>query len=249
MNIERKNAMKTLMLIMSIVVSITVIGICIFCGSHWNCVEYSSIVGYSDKDCTWTREDMERIVYDDDDPRRDEFGEFLRHCPYEEFKTNVLSRLCRPPDNKKTIRKYGQMARELKVCFGFAGLQGKRIVAFSLKARTAEDVAEFLDTCAETAVALYPVSQNTSLEQTISRMQHEVHRQKKSLQRAIDKKENNKKDDGELESKLQADVERAQKWYDYMKLKLEEVEKLRNTVPYKIQVIKHAAEESYHVME
>jgi seryl-tRNA synthetase len=141
------------------------------------------------------------------------------------------------------------MARDLKVCFGFAGLQGKRIVAFSLKARTAEGVAEFLDTCAETAVALYPVSQNTSLEQTISRMQHEVHRQKKSLQRAIDKKENNKKDDGELESKLQADVERAQKWYDYMKLKLEEVEKLRNTVPYKIQVVNHAAEESCHVME
>ena len=249
MNIERKNAMKTLMLIMSIVVSITVIGICIFCGSHWNCVEYSSIVGYSDKDCTWTREDMERIVYDDDDPRRDEFGEFLRHCPYEEFKTNVLSRLCRPPDNKKTIRKYGQMARELKVCFGFAGLQGKRIVAFSLKARTAEDVAEFLDTCAETVVALYPVSQNISLEQAISRMQHQVHCLERALLRAIDKKENNKKDDGELESKLQADVERAQKWYDYMKLKLEEVEKLRNTVPYKIQVIKHAAEESYHVME
>ena len=61
--------------------------------------------------------------------------------------------------------------------------------------------------------------------------------------------ENNKKDHRELESKLQVDIERTQKWYAYMKLKLEEVEKLRNTVPYKIQVIKHAAEESCHVME
>ena len=229
--------------------AVAAISIGLFCNKHFKTVEYSAIVGYSHKDCTWTREDIGRIVYDDDDPRRDEFGEFLRHCSFDEFKTNVLSRLCRPPDNKKRIRKYEQMAKKLKICFGFAGSQGKRIIAFSLKARTAEDVVEFLDACAETAVALYPVSQNISLEQSISRMQHEVRKMERVLQRAIDKKENSKQDDGELACKLQSDVERARKWHAYMKLKLEEVEKLRDTVPDKIQVIKHTAEESCHVME
>lgn len=229
--------------------TVTAIAVVLFCNKYFKTVEYSVIVGYSHKDCTWTREDMGRIVYDDDDPKQDEFGEFLRHCSFDEFKTNVLLRLCRPPDNKTRIREYEQMAKELKVRFGFAGSQGKRIIAFSLKARTAEEVAEFLDACAETVVALYPVSQNISLEQTISKMQHEVQRLKRTLQRATDKKENNKKDDRELASRLQSDVESAQRWHDYMKLKLEEVEKLRNTVPYKIQVIKHVADESCHVME
>ena len=234
--------MKTLMLIVSIVLTIAAIGVASFCYSHWNRVEYSAIVGYSLIDCTWTREDMKRIVYDDEDPRRDEFGEFLRHCSYDEFKTNVLARLCQPPGNKSKIRKYEQMARELKVHFGFAGIQGKRITAFSLKARTAEDAAEFLDACAETAVCLYPVSVNISLEQSISSMQQEVRKTERALQRAIDKKENNKQDDGELARKLQSDVERARKWHDYMKLKLEEVENLRGTELSHIKVIKHTTE-------
>ena len=39
-------------------VLLSVIGVAIFCYGLWNCMEYSAIVGYCHKDCTWTREEI-----------------------------------------------------------------------------------------------------------------------------------------------------------------------------------------------
>ena len=239
---------------------IAAIVIGLFCNKYFKTVEFSAVIGYGFKELTWTREDMGRIVYDD--YIEDTFGELLSPCSYDDFKTNVLSRLRQSIGLRaRTSHEYEQMFRELSIRIGFANMQNKRVAVFSLKKHAVlqlgfpprlciavEDVVPFLDACADAAVDMYPISQNARFERSVSSISNIVQKQERTVQRLKEKMKHCGQSSGESAGNQSTDIEMAQKLYDDLKQKLEETEKLRGTVPYKIKVIKRAAEESYHVM-
>jgi len=190
-------------------------------------------------------------------------GVVATFCSYDDFKTNVLSRLRQSIGLRaRTSHEYEQMFRELSIRIGFANMQNKRVAVFSLKKHAVlqlgfpprlciavEDVVPFLDACADAAVDMYPISQNARFERSVSSISNIVQKQERTVQRLKEKMKHCGQSSGESAGNQSTDIEMAQKLYDDLKQKLEETEKLRGTVPYKIKVIKRAAEESCHVME
>lgn len=232
---------KKLVVILGVLAT-TVIVVAIFCNSYWKYAEYSAIVGYGYKGLTWTKEDLGRIVYNDDHDE-DIFGTFLSPCSYDDFKTNVLSRLHQHPGIRtQKSCEYDQLFKKLSIHIGFANMPGKQVAVFSLKAHSAEDVAPFLDACADTAVQMYPISQNARFERSISSTREIVQKQERTVRRLKEKMKRSSQSNGESTDKLPPEVEMAQKLYEDLRQKLEEYEKLRGTVPYQIKVIKYATE-------
>ena len=222
--------------------TVAAIAIGLFCNKYFKTVEYSAIVGYSFKELTWTREDLGRIVYNDDHIE-DRFGEFLSPCSYDDFKTNVLSRLrCASGRTERKTCEYERLFKELSIHIGFANMPGKQVAVFSLKAHSEEDVAPFLDACAETAVQMYPISQNARFERSISLVRETVQKQERTIRRLEAEMQRNSQGKGETADKLLSDIEMAQKLYEDLRQKLEEHERLRGTILYQIKVIKRTTE-------
>ena len=221
---------------------VAVIGTAIFSTNYWTPIEYSAIVGYGFKGLTWTREDMGRIVYNDDHIE-DRLGELLSPCSYDDFKTNVLSRLrCASGRTERKTCEYERLFKELSIHIGFANMPGKQVAVFSLKAHSEEDVAPFLDACAETAVQMYPISQNARFERSISLVRETVQKQERTVRRLKEEMQRNSQGKGKTADKLLSDIEMAQKLYEDLRQKLEEHERIRGTILYQIKVIKRTTE-------
>ena len=202
--------------------------------------EYSAIVGYENTTTVWSKEELKHIYYDEQIENPVEM--ILSPCHYGDFKEEVVSRLKHKWHKNDSPPSYEPMFQKLRTYYGIVTGTGKHVVVFSITATSIDEVGDFLDSCAESMVSLYPKSQKIRLDRSISLLQQTADRQQRTLLKAIERKNKTMKDGKTMLPELQEQIDVAQRLYGELRQKLLEAEKTSCTNPLPIKIVKRASD-------
>ena len=202
--------------------------------------EYSAIVGYENTTTVWSKEELKHIYYDEQIKNPVEM--ILSPCHYGDFKEEVVSRLKHKWHKNDSPPSYEPMFQKLRAYYGIVTGTGKHVVVFSMTATSIDEVGDFLDSCAESMVSLYPKSQKLRLDRSISLLRQTADRQQRTLLKAIERKNKAMEDGKTMLPKLQEQIDVAQRLYDELRQRLLEAEKTSCTNPLPIKIVKRASD-------